>query len=76
MTDKPFIWSGSKRSPILSYVRANRLDTAAAFGTFTQDAYEARQIELVLKFRFDGLLSASRPPGAFVAGRSHEWRSA
>jgi hypothetical protein len=28
------------------------LDTASTFGTFTQDAYDARQIELVLKFRF------------------------
>jgi len=28
------------------------LDTASTFGTFTQDAYDARQIEVVMKFRF------------------------
>jgi hypothetical protein len=28
------------------------LDTASTFGTYTQDAYDARQIELVVRFRF------------------------
>ena len=28
------------------------LDTPSTFGTFTQDAYDARQVEFVIRFRF------------------------